>query len=107
MSIEQMVRRALESEADAVTPVADVEAPPQRGASAPAAAAVIAVGTAVAAVAVLVAATAWPDVNRAAEPVAPFDGVPELPLLWTASTGDAPQEVVLDPVHRTAYVSEA
>jgi YVTN family beta-propeller protein len=105
MSIEQLLRRALESEADALTPVADVEALLARGEHVRRRR-VISVATAMVAVAVLVAATTWMDVNRAAEPVAPSNGVPVLPLLWTASTGDAPEEVVLDAAHHFAYVSE-
>jgi YVTN family beta-propeller protein len=106
MSIEQMVRRALESEADAVTPVADVELLLRRGESVRRRR-MIAVGTALALVAALVAASTWPDVRRAAEPVAPPpDGVPVLPVLWTISTGDSPQEVVIDETHRSAYVTE-
>ena len=68
---------------------------------------VVSFGAAVAAVVVtLVAATTWTTVNRAAEPVAPTDGVPGLPLLWTIPVGDAPTEVVADTAHESIYVTE-
>lgn len=105
MSIEQRVLRALESEADAQTPVVDIEALLARGERVRRRRRV-SVGTALAAVAMLVAATTWMNVDRAADSVAPTDGVPELPVLWTGSTGDAPNEVIIDAAHRTAYVSE-
>lgn len=105
MSIEQSVREALEAEADALTPVADVEALLTRGEHVRRRR-LVAVGTVMTAVAVLLAATSWMGVNRAAEPVAPADRAPRIPLLRTVPVGDSPEEVVVDPTHGSVYVSE-
>lgn len=108
MSIEQLVRRTLESEADALTPVVDVEALVLRGRRARRRRLNV-VGCAFAVVVTLAAAatTVWAGGDRAAEPVAPPpSGAHDLPLLRTIPVGDSPEEVVADPAHGSVYVSE-